>query len=108
MQTNHKFCVHSVAYSPDGTVIASGADDTLVHVTNADATEKCVHQHSSCCAHRGWFLTNVLYNRRSVLKGHTDYVRALQFTSPTTLVSGGWDKALRSWTRASAGAAATE
>lgn len=70
----HEGSVHALAFSADGTALASGADDTAIHV-NAVGAASAPPQ---------------------VLRGHTDYVRGVAFCEDT-LLSASWDKTVRTW-----------
>lgn len=71
----HTSQVTSVAFSPDGSLFATGSADNTIRLWDS-ATGKS----------------------RSVLKGHTDAVWSLAFSPDgVTLVSAGWDGTLRFW-----------
>ncbi|TLU87712.1 MAG: TIR domain-containing protein [Chlorobium sp.] len=71
----HKLWVRSLAVSPDGTWIASGADDKMVKI---------------------WDLVN--RKCRATLIGHTDSVTSIAITTDgTRIISGSNDKTIRVW-----------
>jgi WD40 repeat protein len=77
----HTDFVSSVAFAPDGRVIASGAFDNLIKLWSAE-TGECLR----------------------TLAGHTDYVRSVAFSSDGALLAScGDDKMVRVWDHAATG-----
>ncbi|MCC6417489.1 MAG: serine/threonine protein kinase [Gemmataceae bacterium] len=66
--------VRAVAFSPDGKLVASGGDDELICVWQADTLEEY-----------------------RLLRGHKGPVRSLAFTPDGRLLSGGADRTVRLW-----------
>jgi WD40 repeat protein len=71
----HRGHTTAVAFSPDGSRIATASEDRTVRVWVAADGQEIV-----------------------TLAGHTDIVRGVAFTGDgRALVSGGWDKTVRVW-----------
>jgi WD40 repeat protein len=71
----HTGSIYSVAFSPDGSQIISGADDFTVRVWDAVSG---AHKHS--------------------LKGHTDFIDSVAFSPDgSQIISGSWDRTVRVW-----------
>jgi WD40 repeat protein len=71
----HTDFIYSVAYSPDGTMLASGGDDNTVRLWRSEDGR--------------WLHT---------LKGHSDHVEKVVFAPDgKTLASSGWDSTIRIW-----------
>ena len=72
----HSGQVHSVAFSHDGTKIASGSDDKTIKIWDMLCNWELVHTLSGC----------------------SDYVRTVAYNSDSTrLASGSWDKSIKIW-----------
>jgi WD40 repeat protein len=75
LATRHSSCVRSLAYSPDGTILATGGDERLIK-----------------------FFDTSTWQERAVLVGHHDPVTALAFSPDgKTLASGGETGEVRLW-----------
>ena len=76
--TGHKECIRSVAYHPNGKIIASGSEDNTAKV---------------------WELVDNEYECRQSLAGHTNWVRAVAFSSEDGkyLATASEDNTVRLW-----------
>src|SRR5947208_6875189 len=75
VQTGHAEYVRSVAFSPDGTLFASGSNDNTVKIWDVASRREL-----------------------RTLIGHTDHVLAIRFSSDGTLLASlGYDKTVRVW-----------
>ncbi|MBI3822323.1 MAG: hypothetical protein HY289_06550, partial [Planctomycetes bacterium] len=72
--------ISSLAFSPDGAFLASGASDGSIRIWSADGTEKYAFK-----------------PERGVAQSHEDAVTALHFTPQCKLISASRDKTLRVW-----------
>src|SRR3954453_3517474 len=75
VQPGHAEYVRSVAFSPDGTLFASGSNDNSVKIWDVASRREL-----------------------RTLTGHTDHVLAIRFSSDGTLLATlGYDKTVRVW-----------
>ncbi|KZS87186.1 hypothetical protein SISNIDRAFT_419924, partial [Sistotremastrum niveocremeum HHB9708] len=82
--SGHTDCVNCVAFSADGSQVASGSDDSTVRIWNATSGA----QLQTLEGHTDY--------------GHTDYVRSVAFSPDgSQVVSGSDDKTVRIWNAAS-------
>ena len=115
--TGHKGSVHSVVFSRDGSLIASGSEDGTAKLWNADSGQQIRalmrHPHPILCvslspdsnilasgSEAGKItLWDVNYKERiRILKGHEDRVWSIRFSPDGTfLASGSADKTIRLW-----------
>ncbi len=86
----HDAKITSVAFSPDGTLFASGASDGSIRLWSTDGAE-----------HRYAFVPD-----NGVAQSHEDAVTSLHFTPQSRLISAGRDKTLRVWKLKEKGAVA--
>ena len=70
----HTDAVWSVAFSPDGSTLASGSWDRTIHLWNPNTAQ-----------------------HKNLLIGHTDIVSVAFSPDGGTLASGSWDKTIRLW-----------
>jgi WD40 repeat protein/3',5'-cyclic AMP phosphodiesterase CpdA len=83
--SGHTRGVNAVAFSPDGTLIATGSDDRTARIWDASTGAP-----------------------RTTLTGHTDAVRAVAFSPDGTVIAtGSADRTARIWDAATGGALAT-
>ena len=79
--------VNSVAFSVDGTRLASGSSDGTVQLWNIELKE-------ADQAVPGWWARESM----AILQGHTDEVWAVTFSlDGTTIASGSFDKTIKLW-----------
>ena len=117
----HDAIVYSLAFSPDGKMLASGGFDNLIHLWAYDAAKGELTKKSTIKGHSGAVycvtfdkdgkvlasssadktirLTNPADGKLiRELKGHTDIVESIAFSPDgKLLVSGGADKSVRLW-----------
>ncbi len=113
----HTNRVHSVSFSPDGTMLASGAEDhtiklwTVEEKTNIATLEGHTDRvHSVAFSPDGTILVSGSHDKTvrlwdvstgdyiATLEGHTDRVHSVAFSpNGTTLASGAWDQTVRLW-----------
>ena len=75
VQTGHPDFVYSVAFSPDGNILASGGSDGNIKLWSVETGQEL-----------------------RTIRGHTSNVIALAFSPDRkTLASGSWDKTVRLW-----------
>lgn len=75
MAGGHTLGIHSVAASPDGTLLATGSDDSTVKVWNAGDGSLI-----------------------RTLAGHTNYISSVAFSPDgQTLASASWDRTIKLW-----------
>ena len=107
----------SLSFSPDGTILASGASDSTVILWDLAARERLAtleghghrvaevsfHPDGTLLASASWDETVILWDvatreRMATLEGHSSWVDAVAFSPDgSTLASGSWDRTIRLW-----------
>jgi WD40 repeat protein len=96
----HAGCVYKLAFSPDGSSLASASDDCTVHVCElergSDASSQSTGTPEPEFVEHSGALTN-----KGVYNGHSDYVRGLVWGRTGGITSSSWDGTVQAWEPAS-------